>query len=145
VVLLELATMAGLQLSEILTALSQLHADGHGVTPVTIAVCDAAGDLLYLGRADGVPGFSAEFAVGKAYTAARFGNSTAALEAEWEARPVFAHSLLTQGKWFVGRGGVPVRRAGAVAGAVGVSGADAHGEEAVALAMAGYLGDSSAE
>ncbi len=129
--------MTNLSLPEVLAAIAELSSTA--AAPTTIAVCDLAGDLIYLGRADGAPGFSAEFAAGKAYTAARFGNTTSQLEADWAQRPVFAHSLLTQGKWFVGRGGIPVKRAGQVVGAVGVSGADAAGEEQIALDLAANL------
>ena len=106
--------------------------------PMTIAVCDAAGDLLFLERDPGAPGFSADFAAAKAYTAARFNNSTSELEAAWADRPVFAASLLAQGKWFVGRGGEPIRQASVVIGGVGASGntPDAEGSAARALAQA---------
>ncbi len=110
-------------------------ASAHG-TPVTVAVCDAAGDLVLLHRTDGAPGFSSELAAAKAYTAARFGNSTAALEDLWSQRPVYAHSLVAQGKWFVGRGGVPVLVDGSVIGAIGVSGADPDEEERLAIEAA---------
>jgi len=89
---------------------------------IAVAVCDTSGDLVVLHRTDGAPGFSADFAAGKAYTAARFGTGTAALEADWADRPVFAQSLLAQGKWFVGRGSEPIRRDGELIGGVGVSG-----------------------
>ncbi len=108
-------------------------------TPVTVAVCDGAGDLVLLHRTDGAAGFSAELATAKAYTAARFGNSTAALEELWSQRPVYAHSLVAQGKWFVGRGGIPVVIDGTVAGAIGVSGADPEGEERLAVEAAEML------
>ena len=113
-------------------------ANGHAAT---VAVCDASGDLLLLRRGDGAPGFSAELAAAKAYTAARFGNSTAVLEELWSQRPVYAHSLVAQGKWFVGRGGVPVFRDGVVVGAIGVSGADPKGEEALAIEAASLISD----
>ncbi len=105
-------------------------------TAVTVAVCDAAGDLVLLHRTDGAPGFSSELAAAKAYTAARFGNATAALEDLWSERPVYAHSLVAQGKWFVGRGGVPVLIDGTVVGAIGVSGADPEEEERLAIEAA---------
>ena len=63
------------------------------------------------------------------------------LEELWSERPVYAHSLVAQGRWFVGRGGVPVRQGGVVVGAIGVSGADSHGEERLAVAAAELIGD----
>lgn len=109
----------------------------HGA--VTVAICDAAGDLVLLHRAQGALGFSSELAAGKAYTAARFGNSTSVLEELWSQRPVYAHSLVAQGKWFVGRGGVPIHRNGVVVGGIGVSGADPAGEEALAIEAAALI------
>jgi uncharacterized protein GlcG (DUF336 family) len=43
---------------------------------------------------------------------------------------------VAQGGYFLGRGGVPVLVEGEVVGAIGVSGADAHGEEDIAHAAA---------
>ena len=42
-----------------------------GSRPVTIAVMDDRGDLIYLGRMDGAHGFTNELALRKAYTSAR--------------------------------------------------------------------------
>ena len=47
---------------------------------------------------------------------------------------------MTQGGYFLGRGGVPIVVEGAVVGALGVSGADAHGEEDVARTAAARAG-----
>ncbi len=113
-------------------------ADAHNAG-ISVAVCDVAGDLVVLLRSDGAPGFSADFAAGKAYTSARFKNSTAALEEAWAERPVFAQSLLAQGKWFVGRGGEPLRRNGEVIGGVGVSGNTADLEAELAVEAADLL------
>jgi glc operon protein GlcG len=84
----------------------------------------------------GAPRFSADFAIAKARTAAAFGTETSRLEELYADRPVFAHSFVAQGGYSLGRGGVPILQAGAVVGAVGVSGSDAHGEEDVARAAA---------
>jgi uncharacterized protein GlcG (DUF336 family) len=43
---------------------------------------------------------------------------------------------VAQGGYFLGRGGIPVLVEGEVVGAIGVSGADAHGEEDIARASA---------
>jgi uncharacterized protein GlcG (DUF336 family) len=88
----------------------------------------------------GAPRFSADFAVAKARTSATFATPTSALEELYKDRPAFAHSFVAQGSYFLGRGGVPIYQVGAtsedgVIGAIGVSGATAHGEEALALAV----------
>ncbi len=110
-------------------------ADAEGID-VAVAVCDGNGDVLVLIRSSGAPGFSAELCAAKARTAARFDNSTAALEELWSERPVYAHSLIAQGGYFLGRGGVPLRAAGVGVGAVGVSGAMPGSEEELAVAAA---------
>jgi glc operon protein GlcG len=106
---------------------------------VTVAICDAAGDAVIVDRPDGAAGFTADIALAKARTSARFDNTTAALEELWSQRPVYAHSLVAQGGWFVGRGGVPLRVDGRTVGAVGVSGDDPDHESAFAQHAADEL------
>ena len=106
---------------------------------VTVAICDAAGDPVLIARPDGAMGFTADIALAKARTAARFNNTTAALEELWSDRPVYAHSLIAQGGWFVGRGGVPLRVDGHTIGAVGVSGGDPEREAQIAQLAADEL------
>lgn len=103
---------------------------------VSVAVVDDAGALVAFQRMDGAPRFSADFAVAKARTASAFRTETAALEALYADRPVFALSFVAQGGFFLGRGGVPIEHDGIVVGAVGVSGSDAHGEEELARVAA---------
>ncbi len=95
--------------------------------PVSAAVVDAVGALLAFHRMDGAPRYSADFAIAKAKTSATFGTPTSALEELYATRPAFAQSFIAQGGYFLGRGGVPIVRDGVVLGALGVSGADAHG------------------
>ena len=57
---------------------------------------------------------------------------TSSLEELYKDRPAFAHSFVAQGNYFLGRGGIPIFRSGERVGAIGVSGADAHGEEDIA-------------
>jgi uncharacterized protein GlcG (DUF336 family) len=104
--------------------------------PVCVAVVDDAGAPIVVLRSDGAARFSVDVATAKARTAAEFGTDTGELEALWAERPVFAHSLITQGGWFVGRGGVPLRDADGVVGGIGVSGNDPDHEEALARAAA---------
>ena len=67
------------------------------------------------------------------------------MEELYADRPVFAHSFVAQGGYFLGRGGVPILAEGLVIGAVGVSGADAHGEEDIARAAATRAGALAGE
>ena len=107
---------------------------------LSIAVVDDAGVLVAFQRMTGAPRFSADFAIAKARTAATFGTETSRLEELYADRPVFAHSFVAQAGYFLGRGGVPILVAGEVVGAIGVSGADAHGEEDIARGAAERAG-----
>jgi glc operon protein GlcG len=111
--------------------------------PVSVAVVDDAGGLLAFQRMTGAPRFSADFAIAKARTAAAFGTETSRLEELYADRPVFAHSFVAQGGYFLGRGGAPIMVEGQVTGAVGVSGAEAHGEEEIARAAANRAGGAN--
>ena len=115
-------------------------AEGAAARAVSIAVVDDAGVLVAFQRMTDAPRFSADFAIAKARTAAAFGTETSHLEELYADRPVFAHSFVAQGGYFLGRGGVPVLVEGLVVGAIGVSGADAHGEEDVARTAARRAG-----
>jgi glc operon protein GlcG len=119
-------------------------AEGPAAPAVSIAVVDDAGALVAFQRMTGAPRFSADFAIAKARTAAAFGTETSKLEDLYADRPVFAHSFVAQGGYFLGRGGVPIVVDGSVVGAIGVSGADAHGEEDIARRAAARAGTLAA-
>lgn len=91
---------------------------------VSVAVLDAAGDLLHMAHMDGAPGLSREIARRKAATAVAFGISTSA----WEERlqrcsPAVQQGLPLQEGLALFGGGEPFLIFGAVAGGIGVSGA----------------------
>ncbi len=100
---------------------------------ISVAVVDDAGSLVAFHRMSPAPRFSADFAIAKARTSAAFSVPTSSLEELYRERPAFAHSFVAQGNYFLGRGGIPIFRSGERVGAIGVSGADAHGEEDIAL------------
>ena len=118
------------------TATKIIRLATEGGTPISIAVVDETGVLIGFCRMDGAPRFSADFAIAKAKTAAAFGTETSNLEMLYADRPVFAHSFVALGGYFLGRGGVPIIREGTVIGAVGVSGSESLGEEGIARAAA---------
>jgi uncharacterized protein GlcG (DUF336 family) len=99
---------------------------------ISAAVVDDAGSLVAFQRMSPAPRFSADFAIAKARTAATFSVPTSSLEELYKDRPAFAHSFVAQGNYFLGRGGIPIFCSGERVGAIGVSGADAHGEEDIA-------------
>ncbi len=112
---------------------------------VSIAVVDDVGALVEFVRLSGAPRFSADFAIAKARTAATFAVETSRLEDMYADRPAFAVTFVARGDYFLGRGGVPLFRDGALIGGVGVSGADAHGEERLARVGASAIGESSGD
>lgn len=103
-------------------AMQALHAaktaaEKQGLT-MSIAVVDAAGDLLAFTRMDGASPASVTNALGKARTSARFRRATEAIDSAVVSRP----GLMTfEGLTAVG-GGVPVILEGVVIGAIGASG-----------------------
>ena len=100
------------------------HATQLGVR-VTVAVVDEGGLLQALGRMDGAPPLSAQIAEAKAVGAAVWHRDGGALAEVHQARPGFFAQVdrLVRLPLIPGQGSVLIRRAGAVLGAVGVSGA----------------------
>lgn len=98
---------------------------------LSIAVTDAAGDLLGFIKLDNASTGSVDISLGKARTAARFGRPT----------KVFADRVLSDTLTFLSvpgvvtlQGGLPIIVNGRVIGAVGVSGATSAQDEQVAAA-----------
>ena len=107
-------------------AASLAEAANTGVA-VTIAIVDAAGALLALGRMDGARAYTVDLATRKARTAAAIGVGTAVLAARYKDKPPPADTMTMPG-------GVPVLSDNLAAGAIGVSGAASEIDEAVAAA-----------
>ncbi len=106
---------------------------------VAVAVVDAGGVLLAFQRADDAMPASAEAAIGKAASSVHFARPSGELEDIVAARAAFA----TIPQRIMMRGGLPLRIAGRVAGAVGVSGARPEQDEAVAAAALAALQSES--
>lgn len=98
---------------------------------VTIAVVDAAGELIYLQRADDASANTADLATGKARTAARFRRPTRSLDSTIAAGRT--HLLVIDGL-VPFEGGLPIEVDGRVIGAIGVSGATSQQDGIVAKA-----------
>jgi uncharacterized protein GlcG (DUF336 family) len=102
-----------------------MAAEGHALklgTPYNIAIVDAGGHLLAFVRQDGALIGSIELAINKAYTARLFDSTTAALaELAQPSAPLFGIQHSNGGRVVIFGGGIPVRRGGAVIGAVGAS------------------------
>lgn len=93
-------------------------------TGIAIAIVDAGGHLITLHRLDGVPFIAAEIAWGKAWTAVAWGETTNDQAAKASAVPQFATAITVAsgGRYTPQAGGIPLRRDGAVIGAISASG-----------------------
>jgi len=133
----ELATKKALTLevAKGIAAASEKFADDNE-WKVVIAIVDAAGDLLYFQRDDGVQTGSIRVALGKAETAAAYKRPTK----EWEEAIAQGRTVvlaLPGGTPF--EGGVPIIADGEVIGAIGVSGVTAQQDGMIAQAGADAL------
>jgi uncharacterized protein GlcG (DUF336 family) len=119
----------------------------HRMMPLTVAVLDAGGHLMAFKREDGSGIMRPEVAIGKAYGALGMGASTRLLRDRLADRPAFQAALAaaSQGRFVPVPGGVLVRdAAGAVLGAVGISGDTSDRDEYCAIAgikAAGFVPD----
>jgi glc operon protein GlcG len=108
--------------------------------PSAIAVVDPAGDLLAFERMDRVRPASADLAIGKARTAARLQRPTVEVEDNInQGRTAFVTANIA-----ALRGGMPIRVAGEVVGAVGIAGLSKETDVDIANTAAAAL-DSSPE
>jgi glc operon protein GlcG len=99
--------------------------------PICVAVCDAQGFLLAFTRMEGTPVRSIQISQCKAYTAARMGASTDAVLARLKKEGIeigyFCDPLLTALP-----GGSPLKdAAGALIGAIGISGLHSSEDHAI--------------
>lgn len=102
---------------------------------VVVAIADAYGELLALLRMDGAGPADVPPAIAKAYTAARLGQSTRAIEsAARNPKTGFDLAGFADPRITGLIGGVPLDHEGTTVGAVGVSGAAPDTEEALAEA-----------
>lgn len=106
--------------------------------PVSIAIVDDGGHLLWLQRLDGAPALSAHIAPAKAHTAAMGRKDSKSYEDVInQGRTSFLSAPLVQGML---EGGVPVMKDGQCIGAVGVSGVKSSEDAQIARAGIAALG-----
>ena len=104
---------------------------------VSIAVCDAGGNLLAFNRMQGASAVSATVAQGKAAASAGFGRASGTLQAD---SPVIQSIIATMGgRMLPAQGAVPVLKDGEVVGAIGGSGATSQQDEECAQAGSAAL------
>jgi uncharacterized protein GlcG (DUF336 family) len=107
-----------------------------GFQPLTVAVLDPGGHLVALAREDGSGILRPQIATGKAWGALGMGFGTRELAARAERMPSFVASLsaVSDGRIVPVPGGVLIRDpAGAVLGAVGISGDTSDNDETCAV------------
>lgn len=93
--------------------------------PLAVVVLDQAGHVVAAKREDSASMFRFDVALGKAWGAAAFGQSSRALAAKAADNPNFFQSLsaTSKGRLLPNPGGLPIRdESGNLIGAVGVSG-----------------------
>lgn len=105
--------------------------------PMNIAVVDAGGNLVAHVRMDDAWMGSIDISINKAFTARAFDIATKDLAKNSQpGQQFFGIHGSNHGRVMVFAGGVPLKRAGKVVGAIGVSGGAGEQDEAVAEAGA---------
>lgn len=108
------------------------------MSPLTIVVLDAAGQLKALQREDGATVIRQQIATAKAWGAVNMGISSRSLATVAEHRPDFMNALITiaEGKIMPVPGGVLIRsrETNAILGAIGISGDSSEQDERCAIA-----------
>jgi uncharacterized protein GlcG (DUF336 family) len=105
--------------------------------PMNLAVVDAGGNLVSHVRMDGAWIGSIDISINKAFTARAFDIETAQLAKNSQpGQQFFGIHASNHGRVMIFAGGIPLRRNGAVIGAIGVSGGDGKQDQTVATAGA---------
>jgi uncharacterized protein GlcG (DUF336 family) len=105
--------------------------------PMNIAVVDTGGNLVCHVRMDGAWIGSIDISINKAFTARAFDIETAQLAKNSQpGQQFFGIHASNHGRVMIFAGGIPLRRNGAVIGAIGVSGGDGKQDQTVATAGA---------
>ena len=105
--------------------------------PMNIAVADAGGNLVAHVRMDEAWMGSIDIAIKKAFTSRAFDISTKDLaKVSQSGGQFFGIHASNDGRVMIFAGGVPLKRAGKVVGAIGVSGGSGEQDQAVAEAGA---------
>ncbi len=127
---------------------AQKKAGELGMNPIAVAVLDAGGHLKAFVAQDGTSILRPQIAHGKAFGALAMGMGSRAINKAADERPNFATAInaLAGGSLVPVPGGVLIRsKAGAVIGAVGITGDTSDNDEACAIAgieSAGYIADA---
>jgi uncharacterized protein GlcG (DUF336 family) len=101
---------------------------------VSVAVCDAGGQLIAFKRLDGAFWASGIAAQGKAITSVAFASPSGDIAERADRHPVRAIIAIDGGRMVPGKGAIPIFSGGVVEGACGVSGGTGDQDEACARA-----------
>ncbi len=105
--------------------------------PMNIAVADSGGHLVAHARMDGAWLGSIDISINKAFTARAFDIATKDLATQSQPGAQFYGIHVSNGgRVMIFAGGIPLKRAGKVEGAIGVSGGTGQQDQAVAEAGA---------
>ena len=129
--------MISLEQARTIVSAARGHGRAHGLKPLTVVVLDPGGHVVAIEREDGSGYGRPQIAQGKAAGALAMGTSSRTLGEMAADRPQFiaALSVAWDGKLIPAAGGVLIRdEAGALLGAVGVSGDLSDKDEEAALA-----------
>ena len=110
--------------------------------PMNIAVADAGGNLVAHVRMDGAWIGSIDISIKKAFTSRAFDIATKDLaEHSQSGNQFFGIHASNGGRIMIFAGGIPLKKGGAVVGAIGVSGGSGEQDHAVAEAGAAAFAD----
>lgn len=120
------------EVQKALEAIMKEAAKSYPQGAISVAVVDDRGDLLAFSRMDGVGLLTVGIATRKAYTSAVMGLESGAVGEMMKSFGIDATNIDPQFVTF--QGGVPIKhpKTGAVLGGIGVSGLQAHEDEALA-------------
>jgi uncharacterized protein GlcG (DUF336 family) len=126
----------GLATASIIVDAALAHARANAMNPLAVVALDAGGHLIAAKREDQASLFRMQIATGKATGALGMGYGTRELAKRAAGAPVFYSGLMAlTGEVVPSPGGVLVRdAAGALIGAIGISGDTGDADEACALA-----------
>lgn len=110
-----------------------------GLGPISFAIVDGQGNLIWFERMDNAPARTADIAIAKAYTALRMGISTADFHQRLERENLSCNDFMDH-KFTAMPGGSPLFMTnGAVVGAVGISGRDIKSDQSLADSLSSYF------
>ena len=137
-----------LAVAQIIVSAALEEARTRGVKPLAVIVLDAGGHAVAFAREDGASLFRHDIARAKAMGALGMGDDTRVLAERGKGNPAFFQSVSVAvgGNIAFSPGGVLIRQAGAIIGAVGISGDTGDCDELCAFAglkAAGFDSESN--